>query len=148
MSRFKDGCRSQIFTPVLARLLRPRWQAWVIIATALLLLLSSQWGWSLWPCPIKSLTGIPCPGCGLNRAIRLLLAGDWRASLIQHAFAPFFLLGLIVLLIVSLLPDPVFFKVLGWLEKVERRTGITSILLLLLIIYWIARLIFLGFDFA
>jgi hypothetical protein len=120
----------------------------VIIAIVILLLLSNQFGWSLWPCPLKSLTGVPCPGCGLNRAMGLLLKGDWRESLKQHAFAPLILLGLVLLLVVSLLPEPLYTKALGWLEKVERCTGITSIMLLLLIIYWIARLVFLGFDFA
>jgi uncharacterized protein DUF2752 len=35
-------------------------------------------------CLLKSLTGIPCPTCGLTRAICNALHGDWAASLAFH----------------------------------------------------------------
>ena len=39
-------------------------------------------------CPLRSLTGIPCPLCGMTRAATSLAAGDLHASL---AFNPFLL---------------------------------------------------------
>lgn len=40
---------------------------------------------SLVPCPVHTLTGAYCPGCGTQRAIRELLAGDLAGALSQNA---------------------------------------------------------------
>lgn len=32
-------------------------------------------------CPIRHFTGIPCPGCGMSRALGCLLRLDWEGSL-------------------------------------------------------------------
>ena len=37
-----------------------------------------------WNCPIKYLTGVPCPGCGLSRALAALLRLDFRTALRVH----------------------------------------------------------------
>jgi hypothetical protein len=39
-------------------------------------------------CPLRSLTGIPCPTCFLTRATTLALHGDLTASVRSHAFGP------------------------------------------------------------
>ncbi|MBE6376788.1 MAG: DUF2752 domain-containing protein [Lentisphaerae bacterium] len=31
-------------------------------------------------CPVKAVTGLPCPGCGLTTAGMALLRGDWQAA--------------------------------------------------------------------
>lgn len=36
------------------------------------------------PCPIWALTGLYCPGCGGQRAVRALLHGDLLSSLYYH----------------------------------------------------------------
>ena len=33
-----------------------------------------------WNCPIKYLIGVPCPGCGLSRALAALLRLDFRTA--------------------------------------------------------------------
>ncbi len=38
-------------------------------------------------CPIKKLTGIPCPACGSTRAVLALLRGDFKAYLSFNPFA-------------------------------------------------------------
>lgn len=42
----------------------------------------SVWGaaWSL-PCPLRELTGIPCPTCYGTRAMLAVVAGDWGRAL-------------------------------------------------------------------
>ena len=35
-------------------------------------------------CPIQRLTGIPCPGCGMTRAVLALLQGDLPRALQLH----------------------------------------------------------------
>lgn len=37
-----------------------------------------------WNCPIKYLTGVPCPGCGLSRALAALLRLDFWTALRFH----------------------------------------------------------------
>lgn len=53
--------------------------AWIVGALPAVLGLS--------PCPIAALTRVPCPGCGMTRAMRLLAAGDVGASLHMHPLA-------------------------------------------------------------
>ncbi|MGJ1384952.1 DUF2752 domain-containing protein [Sphingobacterium spiritivorum] len=44
--------------------------------------------YALFPkCPVKSLTGFDCPGCGSQRAIHAILHGNFKAA---FAFNPFF----------------------------------------------------------
>ena len=51
-------------------------------------------------CAIATLLHVPCPGCGMTRALRLFGAGDLRASLRMHPLAlP--VLATVVLLILA-----------------------------------------------
>jgi hypothetical protein len=44
-------------------------------------------GGGLWlPCPLRTLTGIPCPLCGMTTAATALASGDPRAALAANPF--------------------------------------------------------------
>jgi hypothetical protein len=49
------------------------------------------------PCPLRTLTGIPCPLCGMSTAVKAGLAGHVRASLAANPF------GLVAVLVALLL---------------------------------------------
>jgi len=101
-----------------------------------------------WQCPFFTLTGIPCPGCGLTRACMLLLKGDFQASFRFHAFAPVFIVFISILIVSTLLPRSVVEPLIHKTETLERRTGLTIIILGGLILYWLARLVFFPTMFA
>lgn len=134
--------------PAVIPALRDRRFAIVILATAALFLSLFAAGIPFWPCPFLHITGIPCPGCGLTRAIYFLLHGDVRASLTYHAYAPVFLLGLIIVASAGLLPENARQRWLDKLIAIEQRSGIIQILLVGLIVYWLARLVFLNSAFV
>lgn len=39
-------------------------------------------------CLVRRVLGIPCPGCGMTRALSHLARGEWRAALALHPLAP------------------------------------------------------------
>jgi hypothetical protein len=130
-------------TPVLAPILKERVLTWVITGAATLqagLVMAHLPGW---PCVVRLCLGIPCPGCGLSRAIAALLHGDWQGSLIYHAFAPFFILALALIALAAFLPASPRNWLINRIEIIERHTGLTAILLLGLVFYWLARLVIL-----
>ena len=56
-------------------------------------------------CPLRAVTGIPCPSCGLTRALAHLERGHWAEALKFHPFSPLLLilaLALIALLLLEL----------------------------------------------
>ena len=46
-------------------------------------------------CPLRALTGVPCPTCFLTRATSTALTGDLGGSLQWHLFGPIAALGLV-----------------------------------------------------
>ncbi|RIK54801.1 MAG: hypothetical protein DCC59_02735, partial [Chloroflexi bacterium] len=74
--------------PVFSAILEKRRAAAVLAGLGVVHIGLNLAGLSFWSCPILSATGVPCPGCGLTRAVMQLLHGDVAASLQTHAFAP------------------------------------------------------------
>ena len=134
--------KHQLFSPIMASVMRKRTETLVItgVAAAQAALVAS--GLPGWPCPVRYLFGIPCPGCGLTRAVGALLRGDWHASLALHAFAPLFLIALALIAVAAVLPERPRRSLVYTIETIEHRTGITFLLLVCLMLYWLIRLLF------
>ncbi len=49
-----------------------------------------------WTCPLRALTGVPCPTCFLTRATAAALSGDLQGSIHWHAFGPLAAAGLLI----------------------------------------------------
>ena len=74
-------------------------QSGYLVPAALTGYLWLQGGWPELPglsCPLRALTGIPCPTCFLTRATCASLRGDWHQALQLHAFGPLLAAALIV----------------------------------------------------
>ena len=67
-------------------------------------------GEGLWlPCPLRALTGIPCPLCGMTTAATGLASGDLGAALAANPFV-FLLAGFTLVMAVLMVT-----RALGWL---------------------------------
>ena len=49
-----------------------------------------------WSCPLRALTGIPCPTCFLTRATAAALTGQLGDAVRWHAFGPLVAVGLLI----------------------------------------------------
>jgi hypothetical protein len=85
----------------------PRLIALSLLAGSLLLpLLAFDWVTSpqaLVLCPLRAVTGIPCPSCGLTRALAYLERGHLDQALKFHPFSPLILVLALALFILLLL---------------------------------------------
>lgn len=136
-----SAVRGRLYTPVLAPVMQSRWII-VLLATATVILLAvAALDLTAWQCPLKAALGVNCPGCGLTRAIVLLVQGQWLAAVKLHAFAPMGLAIGVLLVTGTLLPVKWRAKAAERLAVFERRSGIGFWLLLSVLIYWICRLI-------
>ena len=71
----------------------------------------------------------------------LLLQGHWHLAVQTHAFAPVILLVLIMLLIAIGLPASYLTKFSDSVKRLEQKSGMTAILLLSMVFYWLLRII-------
>jgi len=134
------------FTPVIAPILAERREGIAVAILGLAHIVMVAMGFRGWVCPIEAATGIPCPGCYLGGAIEALLHGKWAEALHRHIFAPFFLFGVIIITLACLLPTHLRLAFSKKIAYVERKTGFMAIFLAALLIYWVLRLFWLGFD--
>jgi hypothetical protein len=51
-------------------------------------------------CPLKMLTGFPCPGCGITKSLVYCYEGDIQKSLYYHILGPFVIVFCIVTIVV------------------------------------------------
>lgn len=127
---------------ILADLIRERMLMIVVCSVAAFQLIWAGSGLPGWSCPLLQSTGFPCPGCGLTRAVVALLHGDWQKSLTLHAFAPILLAALALIGIASFLPQQQRHSFADTVEKVEKKSRLSAVLLIGLVAYWLVRLLF------
>lgn len=132
--------QESFFSPVLSSLMVERKEAFILGGAAALQIGLVTAGLPGWTCPFKAAFGIPCPGCGLSTAISQLLHRQWAAAMHTHAFAPIFLFGVVLVLFVSVLPENQRSIVIQKISAFEKRTGVTTLVLLGLMVYWGFRL--------
>lgn len=120
---------SFLFRPVLASVIQDRRITLVLVGVAALQLCLAAIGFPGWQCPVKSLLGMPCPGCGLSTAMVLLIQGELRVAMTVHAFAPVFLLGFIIIAAVGILPERLHREIVRRIASLEQGTGFTTLLI-------------------
>lgn len=88
-------------------------------------------------CPMKLLFDIPCPGCGMTRAIISLLKFDFKVSFTYNPLAIFVLLALVYFIFIRK-----FLKIPSKFEKLY-----LVLLAVSLVVLWILRMTVLGYSF-
>jgi len=71
--------------------MRPARRRGLGLAGLMAALAGRSWGvlpLPLWSCPIRQLTGVPCPTCYLTSSVLAALRGDLAGALRLHAFGP------------------------------------------------------------
>ena len=124
---------------MLAPLLLNRRLMGIFIGVGVTQLILVATGLNGWKCPIKSTFGIICPGCGLTTAMTLLVKGQWASAVGMHAYAPVFMVILALMLAAILLPAVYLKKFSTAVAILECKTGITAIMMLGMVLYWLLR---------
>ena len=78
-------------------------------------------------CPVRRLTGLPCPGCGLTRSWVYLAHGRWHDSVVAHPFGPVSV-ALVLALVVAVLVALVRRRPAPDLEALVRRPWLAVLL--------------------
>jgi uncharacterized protein YjeT (DUF2065 family) len=133
--------QATLFSPVLSPILHDRRLSSIISGAALLQVLLSWLRFPGWPCPFFHALGIPCPGCGMTRATLFLVRGEWKQALTMHAFAPVLIIAMLLIMFCALAPKAQVARLANSAEILERRTGLTALILGGLILYWLARVV-------
>jgi hypothetical protein len=129
------------YSPAFSSLLTDRRAGLVVFLAGGLHLGLNLIGLPGWVCPIRAATGIPCPGCGLTTSAIQFLRGNFAQSFQTHAFAPLFLLALLVMAAALIIPSEARQRLVSFVNHLETRLGVTSWILLALVVYWGVRLI-------
>lgn len=85
----------------------------------------------LWRCPLRQLTGIPCPTCFLTRSVLATLRGDLAQAAAWHALGP---------LVVALLLGLCLWTLLAGRYPARLVVRGSGALALLGLAYWLGRL--------
>lgn len=133
--------------PILGTILKNRITCALISAAAFIQISLVYAGLPGWRSPFHAFLGIPDLGCGLTRAIVFLLRGDWQKALTYHAFAPLFVIALGTIGLATFLPNQKRDNLAAWIAEIESQTGLTAILLIGLVVYWLARLLIMRGNF-
>ena len=84
-------------------------------------------------CPIKALTHIPCPGCGISRSLVCTAHGELSRAFVLHPLGPVFFVILAGFVVLRFFP-----KLQPSTKRINHWAGVLVVLLLSL---WIVRLL-------
>ncbi|RYZ52057.1 MAG: DUF2752 domain-containing protein, partial [Proteobacteria bacterium] len=95
-------------------------------------------------CPLKLLSGLDCPLCGLGRSLLSAFCGNWKGAWDFHPLGPLLIFSLSAVLVVYLISPQAFYSARGKLQNLrskmspQRRSGLVAITAIALIAQTIA----------
>jgi hypothetical protein len=129
------------FPAPFANILRERIVCVSMLLTGIVFIGANMLGLRVWICVFRETTGLPCPGCGMTRAMSSLAKGNLASAMHYHLLSPIIFVGLLVMTIVTLLPQSKRQLILPLIEKAEHRSGFTALSILAMLAYGIWRII-------
>ena len=108
---------------------------WAIALLALIFFFAAQYAilGKIELCVFRSISGLPCPGCGMTHAATAIFHGNWRQSLEYHLF----FIPVAATLLFCAVPTGAW----SFADTVKRCHKWHSFLLLALAVYFIYRLV-------
>jgi Protein of unknown function (DUF2752) len=97
-------------------------------------------GLPIWTCPLNHFTGLPCPGCGMTRAVSALVIGHWSQAMHFHPFSPAYLVIGVLLGVAAVVPPNVRNALIAKVEWIEAHTALPALIVLFTIIFGLLRL--------
>lgn len=73
-----------------------------------------------WTCPVRAVTGVPCPGCGLTHSLAALACGHWSEAVADHPLGPVVAVAGALLLAGAVLPRASGGRLAGGVRVLER----------------------------
>lgn len=83
------------------------------------------------PCPYLTLSGLACPGCGLTRAVHLLLHGDLARA---FAYNPWAFVAAAAVMAFAILP-----RITDEARTLRLRNGISYLMVVVTLAFWVWR---------
>ena len=129
------------YAALLAPVIRNRPLTLLVVLAALLQTGLAAGGLPAWSCPIRAVFSTPCPACGLTSGAVLLLQENWGAALQAHLLSPMLPAALVLAAFSALVPKPIHRRLVYRLEVVEKRTGVTTWIGILVGALWIWQMV-------
>ena len=97
-------------------------------------------------CPVKRMTGVPCPGCGTSRTLKALLHGDFVTAFTLNPINLFFCLVVAAVLLTTLVSsyrqkEDTLSTDIKRIESVIQRPVVYIPLIAVVLINWISVII-------
>jgi hypothetical protein len=118
--------------PVVARVLVTLGVAQVAIFAA---------GARAWSCPIRAVSGLPCPSCGLTHSLAALARGDLAGSVAYHPLGPVAAAALLALTVAAVAPSGLRDRLVVVVRAVEEKAALDLVLLVVLLAAWARALL-------
>ena len=109
--------------PIVTPLLQQRRVCLALLGLCAVVLAHAVSGLDLFHCPFHALTGRPCPGCGLTRALLASARGELGVALRFHPFVPLVWGGLALVVLAAGLPARPRARLLDVVGRLEARTS-------------------------
>lgn len=131
---------SSLTKPWLAPLMADVVLCRVVVGFCAVLGIASLAGVPIWGCPFNMLTGLPCPGCGMTRAVNALLHGNWSQAITYHPLSPAYLIIGVLLTIAATSTGAWRCRLVDGVKKLEQVTALPSMIVLFTVIFGLLRM--------
>jgi hypothetical protein len=129
------------FPAFFASIIRERSLCFAMLVAGLVLVGANLLHVRVWVCVFREVTGLPCPGCGMTRAVSALCRGELQQSVAWHPFAPGIALSVLVIFLAAVLPARPRFYMIEAVESIERRTGLVALFVAAMLVWGVWRMV-------